>query len=169
MIKNVRLILLGVLVFTWSHNASCQHVRKLDSQTPARASLEQVRWISGHWQGEAFGGPVEEIWSEPLGNSMMFCFKSVNENGEVVFYEFGTLTEEDGTLYLRFKHFTSGLEGWEEKNEHMEYQLVEVTENEIFFDEFTFRRISENQMIVYVVLENNKGEQKETAFEYTRR
>ncbi len=39
------------------------------------ATLEDVSWIAGHWKGEAFGGIAEEIWSPPLGDSMMFVFK----------------------------------------------------------------------------------------------
>lgn len=28
--------------------------------------LENIRWITGTWKGEAFGGKTEEIWSKPL-------------------------------------------------------------------------------------------------------
>jgi len=48
--------------------------------------------LQGHWKGEAFGGITEEIWSPPLGDSMMFVFKLVDE-GKVVFYEIGGIRE----------------------------------------------------------------------------
>jgi len=50
-----------------------------------KATLEDVAWISGYWKGEAFNGEVEEIWSSPLGNSMVATFKLVVDD-EVKFY-----------------------------------------------------------------------------------
>ena len=61
------------------------------------AKLDDVSWIQGHWKGEAFGGITEEIWSPPLGDSMMFSFKLVTDN-KVVFYELGGIRQIDNIL-----------------------------------------------------------------------
>ncbi len=53
-----------------------------------QATLQDIAWISGYWKGEAFGGITEEMWSNPLGNSMMFAFKLVVDD-KVKFYEHG--------------------------------------------------------------------------------
>ena len=55
-----------------------------------KATLSEVAWMEGHWKGKAFGGITEEIWSPPLGGSMMFSFKLVSD-GSVQFYEIGIL------------------------------------------------------------------------------
>lgn len=79
--------------------------------TSPEATINDVKWIQGHWKGEALGGQVEEIWSPPLGDSMMGSFKLVQE-GQVKFYEIITLSETENTLILRLKHFDSKLKGW---------------------------------------------------------
>ena len=48
-----------------------------------QATMADVEWIQGHWTGEALGGQVEEIWSPPLGDSMMGSFKLVHD-GKVI-------------------------------------------------------------------------------------
>ena len=80
------------------------------------ANLKDMSWLAGHWRGEAFGGITEEIWSPPLGDSMMFVFKLVSDNA-VGFYEIGHIRQIDETLVLQLKHFHGDLKGWEEKEE----------------------------------------------------
>lgn len=131
-----------------------------------KADLSQVSWIAGHWKGEAFGGIVEEIWSPPLGGSMMFSFKHILD-GKVNFYELGHIQEIAGSLIYQLKHFGGDLKGWEEKEEVVSAKLVQLAKNRVYFDDFTFEKISDNEINIYVVLEN--GEQsEELKFNYKR-
>ncbi|MCO6477744.1 MAG: hypothetical protein J5I94_14025 [Phaeodactylibacter sp.] len=137
-----------------------------DTTTAPGASLADMGWIEGHWMGEAFGGITEEVWTPPLGGSMMCAFKLV-VNDQVKFYELVTIAEENGSLILRLKHFHPGLEGWEEKDDVVEFKLVKVAEGKVYFDGFTFERVSEEEMNIYVVIQ--RGEEKaETKFNYQR-
>ena len=61
------------------------------------AGLENIKWISGTWHGEAFGGITEEIWSEPSGGSMMATFKLVAD-GKVQFYEIEVIREIENRI-----------------------------------------------------------------------
>lgn len=131
------------------------------------ASLSEIDWLQGHWQGEAFGGITEEMWSPPLGKSMMCAFKLV-VNNQVKFYEITTITEENGTLMLRLKHFHNDLKGWEEKDVTQDFRLVKVAQNRIYFEGFTFERISKNELNMYVMTGNADGQQEETKFNYQR-
>lgn len=70
--------------------------------------------MEGHWKGEAFEGITEEIWTPPLGGSMLFSFKLVVED-KVVFYELGHIRQLGETLVFELKHFNDDLKGWEEK------------------------------------------------------
>lgn len=137
-----------------------------DSFSP-EASLEDVAWIEGHWFGSAFDGIIEEVWTAPLGNSMMGVFKLVVEE-KVQFYEILTISEEGGTLILRLKHFHNDLKGWEEKDESVDFPLVKMSEDNVFFDRFTFEYKSENEMNVYVLLDNEHGTY-EHKFVYTKK
>ncbi len=95
-----------------------------NGNSPA-ANLNDISWIAGHWKGEAFGGITEEIWSPPLGDSMMFVFKLVND-GKVSFYETGYIKQVGKTLILQLKHFHGDLRGWEEKDETVDFKLVKI-------------------------------------------
>ncbi|NND79329.1 MAG: hypothetical protein HKN53_05470, partial [Maribacter sp.] len=131
------------------------------------ATLEEVSWIAGHWKGEAFGGVAEEIWSPPLGDSMMFVFKLVSE-GKVQFYEIGHIQQKGETLLLQLKHFHGSLIGWEEKDETIDFKLVKLEENRVYFDGFTIERISENEINMYVVVGEEDGSSEEVKFNYKK-
>lgn len=131
------------------------------------ATLKDVAWMEGHWRGEALGGIVEEIWSPPLGNSMMCVFKMVQDD-EVQFYEICTITEREGTLILQLKHFHGNLHAWEEKDETVDFPLVKVTPGKVYFDGFTVERISEDEINIYVVIGHSDGKSEEVRFVYKR-
>jgi hypothetical protein len=161
-------LILCLLATTLLHaQESRVHTLPFDSLngSPA-ASLADVAWVEGHWRGEAFGGIVEDVWSPPLGNSMMGMFKLVVD-GKVRFYEIIVLDQAGNTLHLRLKHFHADLKGWEEKNETVDFPLVKVTPDKVYFDGFTFERISQNRMNIYVLIGTKDGKQ-EVTFAYTR-
>lgn len=122
------------------------------------ATIEDVAWITGHWRGEAMGGYIEEIWSPPLGGGMMGSFKLVVDD-EVNFYELETITEENGSLILRIKHFDAALTGWEEKDETIDFPLVKLEEHKAYFDGLTFELVSYEELNIYVRM---KGEDHDT-------
>lgn len=130
------------------------------------ADLLAVAWMEGHWRGEAFGGITEEIWSPPFGGSMMFVFKHVSE-GKVNFYELGHIKQQDSTLIFQLKHFGAHLKGWEEKDEVVNANLVKLEENRVYFDGFTFEKISATEINIYVIIEED-GKSEEVKFNYKR-
>ncbi len=138
-----------------------------EGQSSPKATIGEVAWIAGHWQGEAFGGITEEIWSPPMGNGMVASFRLVVEN-KTSFYEIETITEENETLILRLKHFGPDLKGWEEKDETVDFPLVKLGKNRAYFNGLTFERISEDEMNIYVVISEKEGEQNEVKFPYQR-
>ena len=85
-------------VFLFSQNT----LKYNSSQDNVIANISDVSWIKGHWKGEAFGGIAEEVWTAPLGDSMMGSFKLVIDN-KVSFYELCTISEENETLFFRIK------------------------------------------------------------------
>lgn len=159
--------LLLLLLFSFSLNA--QKVMQLkEGDTSPNAYLKQVDWIEGHWRGEAFGGIAEEIWSPPLGGSMMFSFKLADENG-ISFYELGHIIEKENTILMQLKHFDSVLRGWESKEETIDFKLVKIEPGIVYFDGLTMEKIDENHINVYVRVGNEEeGKAKEVLFAYER-
>jgi hypothetical protein len=137
-----------------------------DKQQSPNADLSAVSWLAGHWCGEAFGGLIEEVWSPPLGGSMMGAFKLVVKD-QVQFYEIETLSEVDDTLIFKLKHFNKDLTGWEEKDKTVDFALVKVTKNKVYFNGLTLERINDNEMNIYVAIEDN-GNTTEEKFSYKR-
>ena len=141
-------------------------LRMDETAIPPKADLSAIAWIAGHWRGEALGGVVEETWTPPLGGSMMAAFK-LSVNGQVRFYELETIVEEEETLILRLKHFSSNLHGWETKDETVDFRLVKVTRDKVFFDGMTFENVNDDEMNVYVII-GDEGKEKEVKFNYRR-
>lgn len=162
----MKTLLLSLLLALVS-GVQAQNTLTLNGSEKPQAQLEDVAWISGCWRGEAMGGQTEEIWARPSGGSMMGSFKLM-EKGEVMFYELCTITEVEGSLLLRIKHFTGTLVGWEEKDKSVEFPLVKVTSDRVYFEGLTFERVGQDTLNIYVVIEEKEGAPVEVKFPYTR-
>jgi hypothetical protein len=157
-----------LLLICVSANCFAQNTLSLsETSTSPKATLDDVSWVAGHWKGVAFGGITEEIWSPPLGDSMMFVFKLVSD-GKVQFYEVGHIQYKDETLVLQLKHFHSSLKGWEEKDETVDFPLVKLEGNRVYFDGFTIEKISETEINMYVVIGHKDGTSEEVKFNYKK-
>ena len=155
----MKYILILLLVITWSSKA--QNEEQLEPK------LENCAWIAGNWKGEAFGGQTEENWSQPSAGSMMATFKLIND-GKVSFYEIEIIREIENTLILQLKHFDSHLKGWETKNETVDFPLKEITKNRVVFEGMTFEKVNDNEMNVFVDIENEDGEIQIVTFNYKK-
>ena len=138
---------------------------KAEATSPI-ASLDQIAWVEGHWKGEAFGGVTEEIWSPPLGESMMFSFKLVVDD-KVNFYELGHIRELDKTLIFELKHFGNDLKGWEKKEEVQSFKLIKIEGERVYFEGFTFEKVSSDEINIYGLIHQN-GTEEEVKFNYKR-
>lgn len=162
----MRYIFLLILVIPLTSTA--QNTRSLsENQRPPDARLSEIAWMEGHWRGEAFGGITEEIWGPPLGGSMMFSFKLVVD-GRVSFYELGHIRELGSTLVFELKHFDGDLKAWEEKEEVQRFELIKVEDNRLYFEGFTFEKISADEVNIYGLIGHDDGSAEEVKFNYKR-
>jgi hypothetical protein len=72
------------------------------AQTPApkseqTATLENLAWLTGCWEGRQGQAIVEEIWSKPRGGSMIGLGRTVKD-GKTTSFEFMQFREENGSL-----------------------------------------------------------------------
>jgi len=164
------LLCLGVVL----HSSNAQedqrrNTLKLESGAKSpMAKIGDLAWIQGRWVGEGLGGTVEEIWSPPLGDSMLGMFRLV-KNGKVVFSEHCAIVETEGGLLLRVKHFDTNFKGWEEKDVSVKFPLVKLTPTEANFDGLTIRKKDADTLLMYVAIKNKKtGAVREEEFRYRR-
>ena len=136
-------------------------------QNPPKGDITMVSWMEGHWKGEAFGGDIEELWSPTADNSMMFVFRLLVD-GKVSFYEIGHIKETAGSLIFELKHFNADLHGWEEKDEVKQFRMVKAEGNRVYFDGFTFEKVSPDEINIYGLIGNDDGSFSETVFNYKR-
>lgn len=132
----------------------------------ATTTIDDFSWLTGHWTGDGFGGRMEEYWAPPSDGVMMGMFKH-SKDGEITFYEFFTIVQENGQWALKLKHFTPELVGWEEKTDYVTFPLVSVAPTEIAFDGLVMRKLSTNQIEVILNIKR-KGEIDTERFVYTR-
>lgn len=104
------------------------------------ASLEQMDWLIGQWEGDGIGGaPAMESWLPPAGGTMVGTFVQESGEGAIMFSEILYLMEENGSLVLKLKHFNADLTSWEEKDEMLTFRLVAIEECAAYFNALTLR------------------------------
>ena len=132
------------------------------------ATLKDMGWFVGSWSGTGLGGVCDESWSAPADGAMMGMFRNVKD-GKVVFYEFLTLVEHEGSLLLKLKHFNPDLTGWEEKNDNVKFRLLKVAPDELAFDGLTFRREGADTLRIFLAIRNKAdGTIREASFSMQR-
>lgn len=144
-----------------------EHTLVLDEgAVGAKASLQDVAWLTGRWVGEGLGGTLEETWSPPLGGAMVATFRLV-KGDEPAFYEMCWIRETNGTLEYAVKHFHPDLVGWEEKDKHVTFPLVAIADDAVHFAGLTLARDGD-ACTHYLAMRSNDGSHREVALRYQR-
>ncbi|MCC6321205.1 MAG: hypothetical protein IT438_07195 [Phycisphaerales bacterium] len=79
-------------------------------------TIADAGFLAGTWRGEKNGGVVEEMWSEPQGNNILGTFRWLKKDGKPVMFEMLAITEEDGAVRLRLRHYSARLGAKEDKD-----------------------------------------------------
>ena len=144
--------LLAATATSWAQSPRTEHTFGLDDpDKPPGATLSDAAMLVGSWTGTAFGGTFEEVWNPPSAGSMVGLFKLMHE-GRVTMYEILLLTEEEGTLSLKVKHFDPDFSAWEEKEDYVDFRFVQAGEDALHFSGISFYRLGDNEMHAYLVM-----------------
>lgn len=131
--------------------------------------LEKMSWLTGEWQGSGLGGQSETYYSPARAGAIVGLFRQYVD-GAPSFYEIVKIFEVDGRTVLRLKHFDPALKGWEEKDEWVEFPLVEVTDREIRFDGLRYVHDGDGQFSAYVdILYRGETEPRTERFIFRRK
>lgn len=131
------------------------------------AALSDLSWLAGHWHGEGLGGKCDEVWLPASGGSMIGTFRLVKD-GQLVFSEFLTIVEDSGSLVMKVKHFDPDGTGWEDKDEFVAFPLVELGDEEAYFNGLTLRRLDGDRLEIFLALKQKDGSVREEAFHLRR-
>ncbi len=162
------LALLSFPFVAFSQEAQTKNTLKLSAgQRGAAAKIDVMNWLAGTWRGSGLGGESEEIWSEPRDGIMMGMYRMIKDK-KPIFYEFLTLSEKDGTLIIRLKHFHANFVGWEEKDKTIDFAFIKKDGKRVYFDGMTFELLSNDDVNVYLAIGGRDGSVKEEIFRYKR-
>lgn len=124
-----------------------------EGETRPAATIRDAAMLVGSWKGTAFGQTFEETWNPPSAGTMVGMFKLISDDG-VSFYELMLLTEEEGTLHLKVKHFDADFTAWEEKGDYVTFKLVRKSPDELHFGGLSFYRRGNDRLDGYIVMRN---------------
>lgn len=142
--KKYYFILLSALLFTLASSAQ-------NLETP---KITDFKWLAGNWVGDGFGGVSQEAWTEPTVNSMVGVFKHFKD-GKPTFYEFLNISETEGKISLKLKHFNPDMMGWEEKAGFVEFPFVSATATKIEFNGLSYELITKDKMEIKLRMKQN--------------
>jgi len=129
-----------------------EHTFRLqDSEQGQKADIKAVSWLVGAWHGNAFGDLFEETWNPPSGGTMVGMVKFL-EDGKPNFYELMLITEENDSLVLKVKHFSSDFSAWEEKPDYVSFPLVKIEPDAIHFSGLSYYRQKNGSIIAYLAM-----------------
>lgn len=143
-------------------------LRLAEGEASPPATIEAMAWLAGVWGGSGLGGDNEEIWSAPRHGVMLGMYRMLRD-GAPVFYELLTLSEVDGSLELRLRHFHPDLRGWEERDESLAFPLVAVRDGRIWFEGMTFEPRGDEVTVWLAIEDRESGSVREETFSYRRK
>lgn len=144
-------------------------LRLTSNEVRPKASIDAMAWLAGTWRGQGLGGENEELWSAPSRGVMFGAYRMIKD-GKPVFYELLTISEVEGSLEMRLKHFDPVLGGWEEKQADaaIVFPYIAQRDGRIYFEGMTFEPRAD-ELTVYLAIEDRKsGTVREEIFSYQR-
>ncbi len=100
---------------------------------PAKAVLEDLAWMAGHWVDDAGGELSDETWTVPFGDSMLGMWRYVKD-GKTRVFEILAITAEPGGVVLRLRHFDPQLTAREDTDKPVTLKLVSWMRGEARFE-----------------------------------
>jgi Domain of unknown function (DUF6265) len=129
-----------------------------DGTVSPAATINDIRWLVGDWEGKLEAGMQEHTAFPPVGGHMPGFARGWGQDGSIWFYEINDFIEVNRSLEFRVKHFSGDLAGWEGRNEFVRHRLIEKTDRALYFDGLTIVKEGPEHYTVYVRI--NDGEKK---------
>lgn len=163
--KRYFLITMGMMIAGLALQSHAQ-----DTMPHHNKALANLSWLAGTWVGNHEGDYLEEIWSEPVGDTMMGVFRWV-KGGKVWINEIVTITADTEGLVFRLRHFDKKMTAWEEKDKPFYYPMISAAPYEIVFENperdhprrITYRRVEDK---LHIILDGVSEDKKPSTTEF---
>ena len=103
------------------------------SASSPRTDLEPLHWLAGEWQGDGPTGRVEAFWLPAAAGTMAGVARRIRE-GRTMGFSIAVLSEQDGSVVLRFKRFDARLAGRESQDAPSPRRLLAISDTEATFE-----------------------------------
>jgi hypothetical protein len=113
------------------------------------ATIADMRWIVGDWQGGMEGGMQEHAVFAPTKGHMPGFARGWGQDGSVWFYEMNDFVEVGGSIEFRVKHFSGDLADREGRSEYVRHRLIAKSNGAMYFDGITFVQDGPEHHTVY--------------------
>ncbi len=165
-LKFTSILFFIVLIFNCNHQNS--FAENASNRNGYVRLIDKLSWLSGGWKGEKWGGTIEEYWSEPEDGNMIGMFRFIRD-GRIQFTELMYIQEKDQTLLFRLKHFDKDFKGWEDKDNPIDFPLIEMKDNDTIFDGLTYQLMPDRKLKATLFIKDDKtGEEKKEEFIYSK-
>lgn len=165
-------IRMGACLALWAGVASAHAAETRvagEGHVPPPATVSQLEWLVGQWIGDGIeDAPALESWLPPTGGTMVGTFVQQNGDGSIMFTEHMYLTEHDGSLEIRLKHFNADLTGWEDKDGMVRFRLIALEDCAAYFSALTYRCDGDGGLLVAVRMKSEQPEPQELVFRFRR-
>ncbi len=136
---------------------------------PPPAKIGDMGWLTGYWSGTGIDDdPAFETYSPATGGTILGNFAQMDSKGAIMFSEHVAISEHNGSLVLRLKHFNPDLTGWEDKTQVVSFPLVAIKPGAAYFDGLTLRREGADGLVSAVTVRHDDGTLAEYVFRYKR-
>jgi len=102
-----------LLVLTLVASPATPSAQDKSSATPL-ATLADLSWLAGHWEGKLGPMTAEQQWMPPRNGTMQGFFR-LTDTEKTIVIELFTIRETPGGIEFYFRHFSPELKPWEEK------------------------------------------------------
>lgn len=122
----------------------------------AEIDIDALGWMAGCWEGEAFGGRVEECWLPAPGGRLIGMFQLIHDEGQV-FSEYFQIADFGDGPAMKLKHFNPDFTSWEAEGEFTVFTLQSAGPDEAVFEGLTYARAADGGLQVDLAMRTQDG------------
>ncbi len=120
-----------------------------------KGSVEDLDWLAGHWQGEYYGGIVDEIYTKPRNGTLAGMYRWTKD-GQGATYAIMAYTNVGETVVFQMTELNADLTPVKGSGESFG-QLLEMSEDKAVFEGMTVERNGPGDLTVTLTLEGESG------------
>jgi len=109
-----KLTVLSLTVFLAWPSFAVPRALEATASSPHHTTLGDFSWLAGRWEGQLGPMTAEQDWMAPKNGTMQGFFRLTDAEKTIVI-ELFTLRETPEGVAMYFRHFSTELKPWEEK------------------------------------------------------